>query len=212
MKKFLREIHRRSMWQILGIYAVSSWVVFQVAQTLTEGLGLPAWVPPLALILLLVGLPIVLMTACVQKGIRGAPAPTARPFADAGQGETLVEPVDAAPAVPAESGVEHRIFTWRNALLGGAGAFLLLFGFFQCFFVLTSGLLFFPHLLANGALLFQFSLLLLLMLVDKLHFAQFEIHIFGGYLDTVTLNQLVDRLGCTANLVERLRDVLLGSL
>ncbi|MCZ6824785.1 MAG: hypothetical protein O7E50_03790, partial [Gemmatimonadetes bacterium] len=58
-KKLIHEIHRRSLWQVLGIYVVSSWIVFEVAQTLTEGLGLPDWVPPLALILLLIGLPIV---------------------------------------------------------------------------------------------------------------------------------------------------------
>ena len=41
LKRLIREIHRRSLWQVLGIYLVASWVVFQVIQTLTEGLGLP---------------------------------------------------------------------------------------------------------------------------------------------------------------------------
>ena len=55
-KRLIHEIHRRSLWQVLGIYLVVSWLVFQVVQTLTEGLGLPDWVPPFALILLLIGL------------------------------------------------------------------------------------------------------------------------------------------------------------
>ncbi len=52
-----------SLWQVLGIYLLASWVVFQVIQTLTERLGLPDWVPAFAFVLLLIGLPIVLATA-----------------------------------------------------------------------------------------------------------------------------------------------------
>ncbi|MEE8550183.1 MAG: hypothetical protein V3T08_02895, partial [Gemmatimonadota bacterium] len=69
LKQLIHEIHRRSLWQVLGIYVAVSWVVFQVVQTLTEGLGLPDWVPPLAFVLLLIGLPIVMATAFVQEGI-----------------------------------------------------------------------------------------------------------------------------------------------
>ncbi len=68
LKRLIQEIHRRSLWQVLGIYLLASWVVFQVIQTLTEGLGLPEWFPPLAALLLLIGLPIVLATAFVQEG------------------------------------------------------------------------------------------------------------------------------------------------
>ncbi len=55
-KRLIHEAHGRSLWQVLGIHLVASWLVFQVVQTLTEGLGLPDWVPPFALILLLIGL------------------------------------------------------------------------------------------------------------------------------------------------------------
>jgi len=43
-------------------------VVFEVVQTLTEGLGLPDWFPALALVLLIVLPPVVLATAFVQEG------------------------------------------------------------------------------------------------------------------------------------------------
>jgi len=33
------------MWQVLGIYAVASWIIYQVVLALFEGLGLPDWVP-----------------------------------------------------------------------------------------------------------------------------------------------------------------------
>ena len=70
LKRLIQEIHRRSLWQVMGIYLVGAWIAFEVTQTLTEGLGLPAWFPPLALVLLIVGLPIVLATA-LQAGRQG---------------------------------------------------------------------------------------------------------------------------------------------
>ena len=124
LKKLIHEAHRRSLWQVLGIYLVASWLVFQVAQTLTEGLGLPDWVPPFALILLLIGLPIVIGTAFVQEGMGGGevaastePEPRAK-GADSGED---------TPAAELDDGrAHHRLFTWRNAILGGVAAFALL--------------------------------------------------------------------------------------
>jgi serine/threonine-protein kinase len=119
LKRLIQEIHRRSLWQVMGIYVVGAWIAFQVTQTLTEGLGLPDWFPPLALVLLIVGLPIVLATAFVQEGVRpvdrGEPKPL--PGADARAGD---EPVSA----PERAGA-RRLFTWRNAISGGVAAFAL---------------------------------------------------------------------------------------
>ena len=70
-KRLIVEAHRRSLWQVLGVYAVASWVIWQVIGSLYEWIGLPSWVPGAALILLLVGLPIVLATAFVQEGAPG---------------------------------------------------------------------------------------------------------------------------------------------
>ncbi|UCC83882.1 MAG: hypothetical protein JSW46_02810, partial [Gemmatimonadota bacterium] len=100
-KRLIVEIHRRSLWQVLGIYVVGGWIAFQVAQTLTEGLGLPDWFPGVALGLLIVLLPVVLATAFVQEGVRGPRRP-----------EAAEAPVREA------RGAHHRIFTWRNAGLG----------------------------------------------------------------------------------------------
>lgn len=130
LKKLIHEAHRRSLWQVLGIYLVASWLVFQVVQTLTEGLGLPDWVPPFALILLLLGLPIVVATAFVQEGMGGgartepaAPAPDEARDGTAPTASPLE--IDVAQAGK-ETRPHHHIFTWRNALLGGAAAFTLL--------------------------------------------------------------------------------------
>lgn len=133
--KIFKEIHRRSLWQVLGIYIVGAWVAFQVAQTLTEGMGLPDWVPPVALILLVVGLPIVLSTAVVQKGGPTRKSLAARPFADPerpdatspGTGASTADAPASVSAPPsAATGAHHRLLTWRNAIAGGVLAFALL--------------------------------------------------------------------------------------
>jgi serine/threonine-protein kinase len=106
LKQFITEIHRRSLWQVLGIYLVAAWIAFQIVQTLTEGLALPDWFPGIALGLLIVLLPVVLATAFVQEGVRGPRRPEV-----------------AEPAVREARRVHHHIFTWRNAGLALVIAF-----------------------------------------------------------------------------------------
>lgn len=63
LKNLIHEIHRRSLWQVLGIYMAASWAVLQVVELLADTAGLPDWTPSMALVLLLIGLPICLGTA-----------------------------------------------------------------------------------------------------------------------------------------------------
>ncbi len=112
LKRLIREIHRRSLLQVLGIYIFASWAVLQVVDTLGGALRLPEWLEPMALVLLIIGLPIVLATAFVQEGMSGR---------SAGDVEVAGVPADA-PAATGASG----LFTWRNALGGGVLAFALL--------------------------------------------------------------------------------------
>lgn len=67
-KRVIHEVHRRSVWQVLLIYLGASWAVLQVVDQVQGRLSLPDWVYGGALILLLIGLPIVLATAFVQEG------------------------------------------------------------------------------------------------------------------------------------------------
>jgi TolB-like protein/Flp pilus assembly protein TadD len=122
--KLIREIHRRSIWQVLGIYVVGSWLVLQVVDTLAGALNLPDWAPPLALFLLIIGLPIVLATAVIQ----GVSPPTSG--ADTGADEEAAGVAGREPAGAASSGAqgseaERQLFTWKNAILGGVVAFAL---------------------------------------------------------------------------------------
>ncbi|MDP2471347.1 MAG: tetratricopeptide repeat protein [Candidatus Palauibacterales bacterium] len=116
MKNLIHEIHRRSLWQVLGIYAVGSWVALQVVDVIGQNFGLPDWFPAFALGLLVIGLPIVLATAFVQEGVRGSEPPAA----DAPS--TAASPSDAAPL---QRSPRDTPFTWRNAIFGGVGAFAL---------------------------------------------------------------------------------------
>ena len=117
LKRLIHEIHRRSLWQVLALYLGASWLVLQAVDTLAGALSLPEWAPPLALFLLIVGFPIVLATAFVQEGIGREPA----------QGGAEPSPAAASPAAPEpRKGAHHKIFTWRNALIGGLASLTLL--------------------------------------------------------------------------------------
>lgn len=135
LRRLVREAHRRSLWQVLGIYLVGSWIGYQVVLNVMQGFGLPDWVAPFSLVLFLIGLPIVVATAFVQEGL-----PERRDFerkadphvlvpgfstaADeviaAGQPESRPTPEARRPTPVA------RHLTWPKAILGGVAAFLVL--------------------------------------------------------------------------------------
>ena len=71
--KLVEQIHERSLWQVMGVYLAGSWVALEVVATFDEQEIIPGWVFQLALALLLIGLPIVLVTAFVQKGLHTRP-------------------------------------------------------------------------------------------------------------------------------------------
>jgi len=123
LKQLIHEIHRRSLWQVLGIYLVASWAVLQVVDTLGGALNLPDWSPSFALALLIVGLPIVLATAFVQEGGPGhGSEPTAADRNGDGATPTGAPALDAATPDPSTA---MRLFTWRKAFTGGVLAFAL---------------------------------------------------------------------------------------
>jgi tetratricopeptide (TPR) repeat protein len=129
LHRVIHEIHRRSLWQVLAIYLVGSWGALQAVQGITEAAGLPDWVPPGALILFIVGLPIVLATAFVQEGM-GAGRPV-RGVHGAAEAEPATAPAVAAGSALAsppiaESPHRQHFLSWRNAIVGGVVAFAVL--------------------------------------------------------------------------------------
>lgn len=118
LRNLIREIHRRSLWQVLGIYLAGSWLAFEIVERIADSAGLPEWIPPFALVLLVIGLPVVLATAYVQEGTP-----------DVTSADSLGELDDILAGDEPSSGTRtplERLFNWRNALLGGASAFVLL--------------------------------------------------------------------------------------
>jgi len=133
-RRLVHEIHRRSLWQVLGIYVAGSWVALEVAGELTESFGLPSWFPALALGLLIVGLPVVLATAFIQEGDGAKPASAAPATAAAPADHAQRDPAEA----PAASTRTARLFTWRNAIVGGVAAFAL-WGMIAAGFLIAGG-------------------------------------------------------------------------
>jgi len=110
----------RTLIQVLGIYAAGSWLVLQVVDVLIDNMGLPDWVFPFAIVLLLIGLPIILATAVVQSRTAGSRMSGGRASTGTGDAEaTINEPQVASAEI-------RRLFTWRNALVGGGIAFVTL--------------------------------------------------------------------------------------
>jgi hypothetical protein len=95
LKRLIQEIHRRSLWQLLGIYLGGAWVALQGIEALVSVLGLPEWVPGFALGILILGLPIVLATAFVQEGA-GGQEPPAEAVAVCVAPEATITPTTAA--------------------------------------------------------------------------------------------------------------------
>jgi eukaryotic-like serine/threonine-protein kinase len=122
---------KRSNWQVLALYLGTSWVALQVVDLLKEHMGLPDWVFPGALALLAVGLPIVMATALIQARLTGSLGSSPRPAADdAARPEAppaaAARLQQAAEKTDSELEGHQRLFTWRNAILGGVAAFVLL--------------------------------------------------------------------------------------
>ena len=107
----LDSTHRNSLWKVVGLYAAGSWLVLQVVDVLTQNVGLPPWVFTLALVLLIIGLPIVGATAYLH-GLGGT-------MGSSSGGGT------AERSSPGSTGAPRQLFTWRNALVGGVAALAL---------------------------------------------------------------------------------------
>ena len=115
LRRLLKEIHRRSLWQTLLAFLGVSFAVLEGIDLLIQRVGLPDWLFNAALVLLAIGLPIVLVTAFVQGGAAGPAQPEPLPSA-------AHRPAAAGPGAPSGA---HGLFTWRNAIGGGVVAFAL---------------------------------------------------------------------------------------
>jgi serine/threonine-protein kinase len=119
LKQVLREAHQRSLWQALIVYLGASYAVLEAVALFRDEFGLPDWLLPVALVLLLIGLPVLIVTSLAKKEVYGDEVP------------------EEHAAAAAEEDRRLRLLTWRTtglsflvalALWGVVAAGLLVFG------------------------------------------------------------------------------------
>jgi len=123
IRKLAREIHRRSVWQVVAVYVLLGWGLLVAAGEVTTRVGLPSWTPAMTLVLVVLGLPMVIATAVVQEGI---PWLRIEDYVDPNELEGLTpEQVHVIPQ--AHPLYNEAMLTWRNAVLLGvmSGAVLV---------------------------------------------------------------------------------------
>ncbi len=99
--------------RVIGFYVIAAWAVLQAIDLFTAQFGLPGWFFTAALVLLLIGLPIVTATSVVQTAL-------------ARRQRRAEESTDEVTPEPEGRGALERLFTWRYAILGGVLAFMAL--------------------------------------------------------------------------------------
>lgn len=114
---FRNRLRRARLPRVLLAYIAAAWLVLQVVDILVDGLALPHWVTPVAIILLLIGLLVIAATAWMLA----APVPRAGSPPDLGGWSLDLE--DVADDVRQKRLPE---LTWARALLAGVAAFILL--------------------------------------------------------------------------------------
>ena len=114
-------LRRARIVQVLIVYVGASWAILQLAELLQDSLGLPDWVVPVAMLLLLIGLLVVVGTALVQ----GNPATDEREEAGEVPRTWQVAPAEAISDL-ARFRLPH--LTWGRSIMGGVVVISLLFG------------------------------------------------------------------------------------
>jgi tetratricopeptide (TPR) repeat protein len=139
----LKDAH---LLRVLVIYLAAAWVVLQIVGLFIETMDLPRWTMPWTLVLLFVGLVVVLATAWIQSH----PLMPQREAADEVPSDWEVDLGEIKESV-ARGRLPH--LNWMRAILGGAFAFSLLFGFAGLYVVIQDrGRTFSPtEAIAEGA-------------------------------------------------------------
>lgn len=113
-------IRRARLFRVLAVYLGASYVALEVVGLFVEQLGLPEWVFLGTVVLLLIGLPVIVATAFVQKGRLSA----AKSDATRSPEEQRRQRSASGQGTGAAGGVRG-LLSWRNAILGGVAAFAL---------------------------------------------------------------------------------------
>lgn len=105
--RLIEGVRNRSLWQVAGLYAAGAWVALQVVDVLSDAFDLPGRFAAIALAFIIVGFPLVLATALLQRRLDRGPE---------GSGAVQVAAADRDPSA-------RRFLTWRNVLGAGVAVF-----------------------------------------------------------------------------------------
>ena len=114
----IREIHRRSVWQVLGSYALMAWIILRLEEIVEGLIGLPLWFGPATVVAVLLGFPIFLVTTLVQGGFVKEDLFSARFRDSANGGDESLSSWRSLERRPVKDAL-RLVFTWRNAVAGG---------------------------------------------------------------------------------------------
>ena len=107
LKRLIREIHERSLWQALVVYLGASFAILEAVDLFIDYFVLPRWLFVIAFGLLLVGLPLVVAASLGEEEVYDE--------------DVAVEDLSAA----AKEDRRLRFLTWRNAGFAFLGAMAL---------------------------------------------------------------------------------------
>lgn len=95
---FIRDLKRRHVFRVAGVYAVVAWVLVEIADTIFPHLALPAWSVTLVVVLLVLGFPVAVLLAwafeLTPDGVRrtGSDAASSAPVAAGDQAPVSIPP------------------------------------------------------------------------------------------------------------------------
>ena len=119
-------IRRARLLAVLVVYLGASFAVLEAVSLIGDGVGLPDWVTPFALVLLLVGLPIIVATALVQSAPPPSPEASVEVPAEFDAFARVEERTEQPTTASDVAAVAKHWLTWRKAITGGVLAFALL--------------------------------------------------------------------------------------
>ena len=61
LSRFFLELKRRNVYRAATVYAITSWIIIEVADTVSPHLGLPEWLVTAIIVFSLIGFPVVLV-------------------------------------------------------------------------------------------------------------------------------------------------------
>lgn len=70
--RLIEGVRNRSLWQVAGLYVIGAWVAVQVVDVLSNAFDLPGRFAAIAFALLIVGFPLVIVTAYLQRRLHRA--------------------------------------------------------------------------------------------------------------------------------------------